>query len=79
MVSASFRSLDGTVEHNGVPVDAERTAVAEYLQHDHGERNHQGLHHQVVDPGDEVATTGGEIQCRGRLGGLSKYFYSVTA
>ena len=32
-----------------------RTAVGQYLLHDHGERNHQGLDNEQIDSGQDRA------------------------
>ncbi|MFV1969097.1 MAG: hypothetical protein ACC628_27055 [Pirellulaceae bacterium] len=50
-----------------------RRAVAPYLEHDHAERNHQGLDNQILEPGDEVGAVAGKIECRERLGGMLRY------
>jgi putative transposase len=41
-----------------------RNAVGEYLIHFHTERNHQGLENRIIQPGDEVGKSQGEIICR---------------
>jgi putative transposase len=48
-----------------------RTAVSEYFEHYHRERNHQGLGNEIIEPdsGSE-----GEVKCRERLGGLLRYY-----
>ena len=56
-----------------------RKAVKEYLTHYHEERNHQGLDHQIIEPGAEVDQSDGEIECRERLGGLLNYYYRKAA
>lgn len=56
-----------------------RHAVNTYLLHYHSERNHQGLGNELIDPGDDVGETEGEIQCRKQLGGLLKYYYRQAA
>ena len=56
-----------------------RRAVNLYLIHFHQERNHQGLESKLIDRGDEVGQTEGEIQCRKRLGGLLKYYHRQAA
>ena len=56
-----------------------RNAVLEYLEHYHGERNHQGLGNQLVEENDERRLTIGEVQCRERLGGLLKYYHRGAA
>lgn len=49
-------------------------ALTQYEIHHHAERNHQGLDNTLIDPGDEVGTTVGTIDCRERLGGLLRYY-----
>ena len=38
-----------------------RTAVAEYVRHDHGERHHQGPDHALIMPDDTVGRTVGPV------------------
>jgi putative transposase len=49
-----------------------RQALAEFVAHYHGERNHQGLRNELIDgqPAAEV----GRIRRRQRLGGLLNYY-----
>ena len=56
-----------------------RRAVKEFTEHYHSERNHQGIGNNIIEPGDEVGLTGGEIQCNERLGGMLKYYYRDAA
>ena len=56
-----------------------REAVTEYVIHYHGERAHQGLDHQILQPGLEAGQQAGEIVCRERLGGLLKYYHRQAA
>jgi len=56
-----------------------RTAIRQFLDHYHAERNHQGLANQILQPGDEVGRREGEIRCRERLGGLLRYYYRDAA
>lgn len=56
-----------------------RTAVREFLQHYHSERNHQGLANQLIQPGEEVGQSQGEIECRDRLGGVLRYYHRTAA
>jgi hypothetical protein len=52
-------------------------AVTDSTEHDHGERNHQGLGSELIErPTREVR---GRVQCRERLGGVLKYFYRRAA
>ena len=55
-----------------------RRAVAQFCEHYHRERNHQGLENSIIEldfsPGDE-----GEINCRERLGGLLRYYHRDAA
>ncbi len=39
------------------------------------ERNHQSLENRIIDPGEEVGREEGVIECRERLGGMSRYYY----
>lgn len=56
-----------------------RNAVKEYLLHYHGERNHQGLYHRIIEPGPEVEQTSGDIVRRERLGGILSYYHRKAA
>ena len=56
-----------------------RTAVGQFVDHYHGERNHQGLGNRIIEPGDEVGQENGEIKCRERLGGLLRYYFRDAA
>jgi hypothetical protein len=50
-----------------------RRAVAEYVEHYHGERNHQGLDNRLIS-GPEVIQMAGRVRCRPRLGGLLSFY-----
>ena len=54
-------------------------ALAEFESHYHEERNHQGLENLLIDPGDKVGNTTGDIECRERLGGLLRYYHRRAA
>ena len=54
-------------------------AVGEYVKHYHGERNHQGLGNQLIDPEKGVGAVAGKIECRERLGGMLKYYHRQAA
>ena len=56
-----------------------RRAVTIYLEHFHSERNHQGLGNKIIEPGDEVGTVAGKIECRERLGGMLRDYYRRAA
>ena len=56
-----------------------RHAVNTYLIHYHSARNHQGLGNKLIDPGEEVGRTEGEIHCREQLGGMLNYYYRNAA
>jgi hypothetical protein len=49
---------------------ASGNAVQQFLIHYHTERAHQGLDHQILEPGPEVSRKAGFLVCRERLGGL---------
>jgi len=56
-----------------------RRALAEFEDHCHGERNHQGLGNDLIMPGEGVGRTEGHIACRNRLGGMLRYYYRQAA
>jgi putative transposase len=56
-----------------------RSAVSQFVAHYHGERNHQGLGSDLIEPGPELGRAEGRIACRVRLGGLLKYYYRDAA
>ena len=55
-----------------------RTAVRAYVEHFHGERNHQGKGTLLLFPCEEMGQHG-PVRCRERLGGLLKFYYRPTA
>ena len=55
-----------------------RRAVAEFVRH-HGERNHQGLDNQLIEPHRGVGSRQGDVHCRERLGGMLKYYCREAA
>ena len=56
-----------------------RNTVAEYIEHYHAERNHQGLDNQLIlKPPDDTPKIG-DVVCRERLGGLLQYYYRRAA
>jgi transposase InsO family protein len=50
-----------------------RNATAQFVEHFHAERNHQGLGNKLIEPGAEVDQATGEVEYRERLGGLLNY------
>jgi hypothetical protein len=52
-------------------------AVAEFVRHYHGERNHQGLDNQLIEPNEAVGHRKGSVQCHQRLGGMLNYYYRL--
>ena len=55
-----------------------RRAAAQFCEHYHRERNHQGLENRIIEP-DFGSGGEGEVQCRERLGGLLRYYYRDAA
>jgi len=51
-----------------------RRAVHEYVDHYHGERNHQGIGNQLIDAPSREFRRVGSIECRERLGGLLRFY-----
>jgi putative transposase len=50
-----------------------RRTIAEYVEHYHGERNHQGLANELIEGAPAVERVG-RIRRRQRLGGLLNYY-----
>ena len=50
-----------------------RRAVTEYLEHNHEERNHQGLDNRLI-AGPPVIKMTGRVRRRPRLGGLLNFY-----
>jgi hypothetical protein len=55
-----------------------RCAVAEYMNHYHAERNHQGLENRLIDSTGTQAKSGA-IQRHARLGGTLNFYYRKAA
>ncbi len=55
-----------------------RYAVAQFLEHYHRERNHQGLESRIIAPDPGVRSLDGPIVRRMRLGGLLNYYHRVA-
>ena len=56
-----------------------RRAVAEFIEHYHRERNHQGLGNQLIVSVPARAIGDERILSRERLGGLLKYYHRPAA
>jgi transposase InsO family protein len=52
-------------------------ALAEFVAHYHGERNHQGLGNGLIDPAAAVAGAT-RVHCRDRLRGLLRYYHRAA-
>jgi putative transposase len=50
-----------------------RRAVAEYVEHYHGERNHQGIANRLI-AGPPVIDGTGRVRRHSRLGGLLNFY-----
>ena len=55
-----------------------RRMVREYVDHYHGERNHQGIGNRLIDSSVDVSRTRGSIECRERLGGLLRFYHRAA-
>jgi putative transposase len=56
-----------------------RTAVKEYTEHYHFERNHQGLNNQLIEKPRGEPNRSIAVGCQERLGGILKYYYRCAA
>jgi putative transposase len=52
-----------------------RRALAEFVAHYHGERNHQGLDNQLIQSEHVLELLDGSVQRRERLGGLLSFYH----
>jgi len=51
-----------------------RRLVREYVEHYHGERNHQGIGNRLIYSSSDELQREGSIECRERLGGLLRFY-----
>jgi hypothetical protein len=56
-----------------------RTAVQNFVEHYHAERNHQGLANRIIRPEEGHLGASGTIRRRQRLGGMLNYYYRDAA
>jgi transposase InsO family protein len=56
-----------------------RTAVKEYTEHYHFERNHQGLNNSLIENPRGEPNRSIAVGCQERLGGILKYYYRCAA
>jgi putative transposase len=64
-----------------VPIGARmlRRALREYMEHYHGERNHQGLDNQLIAPARVRHSQSKGIDRRSRLGGMLNFYQRAVA
>ncbi len=56
-----------------------RTAISEYVEHYHAERNHQGLENALIAPVSAVGELSGPVLRRERLGGMLNHYHRKAA
>jgi len=54
-------------------------AVREHLEHEHAERNHQGLGDELIELGEDLGFIAGHIACREGLGVMPKFYHRRAA
>jgi transposase InsO family protein len=54
-----------------------RRTIADFVAHDHGERNHHGLGNELIQPLGQ-ADTQGTVRRRQRIGGMLNYYYRAA-
>jgi hypothetical protein len=64
----------GVVNRIASPERQLRTAVSEYVEHYHRERNHQGLENRLIEPAAEAASGAGKVVRESRLVGLLNHY-----
>ena len=52
-----------------------RRAIAEFVEHYHTERNHQGLGNRLLRPGPTLPVTKGTVHRNVRLGGPLSFYH----
>jgi putative transposase len=55
-----------------------RRVLTAFIAHYHRERNHQGLHDQLIAPEHLTSGADGPVHCRARLGGLLRYYHRAA-
>ena len=53
--------------------------IGEFVAHDHGKRNHQGLDNELIEPAEHVRGGHGPVRCRERLGGMLRFYARQAA
>jgi len=53
--------------------------LRDYMEHYHGERNHQGLDNQLIIPRPARCSKVQRIDCRSRLGGMLRFYERAAA
>lgn len=56
-----------------------RRVLAQFEEHFHHERNHQGKGNLLLFPGDACGTRDGPVRCKKRLGGLLRFYHREAA
>ena len=56
-----------------------RHAVMEYTEHDHLERNHQGLDDRLIEGRSDGPNMDGAVDCRERLGSILDFYHRRAA
>jgi len=56
-----------------------RRVISEFVDHYHGERNHQGLANRLILASPDPANTNGPVVRRERIGGLLNFYHRAAA
>ena len=56
-----------------------RRALTAFVAHYHGERHHQGLGGELIEPDESSSRSEGPVVCRERLGGMLRFYYREAA
>ena len=76
VLSIKSESLDRMIFFG---VESLRRAAAEFLDHYHHERNHQGMGNRLLTESESPESLTSPVACRERLGGLLRFYHRQAA
>ncbi len=73
------RSIKEECLHRVIPLgeDHLRRTIADFVAHDHGERNHQGIGNELIEA-PKRSDSQAPVRRRQRIGGMLNYYYRAA-